>query len=132
MREEINMRLRALESRDAIELLSSKWRIAIIHILRGGPLRTSQIQDAIQEVSAKVLTQTLRGMERDGLLLRVVHSSRPLHVEYSLTEMGTSAVMPLRDLCRWAKQNRPRRDKARVRYDSQTAQFRPAHLPSHQ
>jgi DNA-binding HxlR family transcriptional regulator len=58
----INIRDRALESRDAIELLANKWRITVIHILRDGPLRTNEIQSAISEVSPKVLTQTLRGI----------------------------------------------------------------------
>ena len=118
MKNKSALQLRALESRDAIELLSSKWRIAIIHLLRQGPLRPGQMQDAIPDVSAKVLTQTLRGMERDGLLHRAVLGSRPLHVEYALTDMGRSSVMPLRDLCLWAKQNRTRRDRARLDYDS--------------
>ena len=113
----MQIRERALQSKDAIELLSNKWRIAILHILSEGPLRTRDIQTAIPEVSAKVMTQTLRGMERDGLLVREVHSTGTRHVEYRLTPMGTSLIAPLRDLCRWAKANMGRRDRARERFD---------------
>ena len=112
-----HFRDRALQSKDAIELLANKWRIAILHILGEGPLRTRDIQTAIPEVSAKVMTQTLRGMERDGLLVREVHSTGTRHVEYRLTPMGTSLIAPLRDLCRWAKANIGRRDRARERFD---------------
>lgn len=113
----INIRDRALQSRDAIDLLSSKWRITIIHILRDGPLRTSEIQGAIPEVSPKVLTQTLRGMERDGLIQRTIFNVIPPRVEYQLTAMGKSLIKPLQDLCLWAKAHIAQRDQARNEFD---------------
>ena len=117
----INIRDRALQSRDAIELLSDKWRITLIHILRDRPLRTSEIQAAICEVSPKVLTQTLRGMERDGLIRRQIFSVVPPHVEYALTPMGHSLIKPLEDLCHWAKAHIEKRDEARKKFDSAAA-----------
>jgi DNA-binding HxlR family transcriptional regulator len=114
----ISFRNRALESRDAIELLSDKWRITIIHVLRHGPLRTNELQRAITEVSPKVLTQTLRAMERDGLIGRKAYAVVPPRVEYGLTGMGRSLLMPLRDLCHWAKAHVDERDAARKRFDS--------------
>lgn len=111
------LRDRALQSRDAIELLSSKWRITIIHILREGALRTGEIQEAIPDVSPKVLTETLRGMQRDGLIERRVLSAVPARVEYRLTPMGCSLIAPLRDLCHWAKAHVAERDAARLRFD---------------
>lgn len=117
----ITIRDRALQSRDAIELLSNKWRITIIHILREGPLRTSEIQAAIAEVSPKVLTQTLRGMERDGLLLREIFSVVPPRVEYALTPVGRSLIEPLEDLCHWAKAHIEERDAARYKFDGHAA-----------
>ena len=113
----IHLRERALQSKHAIELLANKWRITILHILREGPLRTRDIQTAIPEVSPKMMTQTLRGMERDGLLLREVHNTGTRHVEYRLTPMGTSLIPPLRELCRWAKANVKSRDQAREHFD---------------
>ena len=110
-------RERALESNDAIELLANKWRITILHILREGPVRTREIQTAIPEVSPKMMTQALRGMERDGLLFREVHTTGTRHVEYRLTPMGISLIPPLQELCRWAKANVRRRDQAREHFD---------------
>jgi DNA-binding HxlR family transcriptional regulator len=117
MSDVMGVRERALQSNDAIDLLANKWRITILHILREGPLRTREIQTAIPEVSPKMMTQTLRGMERDGLLVREVHNSGTRHVEYRLTPMGTSLIPPLQELCRWAKANVRRRDEARERFD---------------
>lgn len=114
----VNVRDRALQSRDAIELLSNKWRITVIHILRDEPLRTSEIQGAISEVSPKVLTQTLRGMERDGLVRRDIHNVVPPRVEYGLTPMGKSLIKPLEDLCHWAKGHIDERDTARSKFDA--------------
>jgi DNA-binding HxlR family transcriptional regulator len=113
----MHFRDRALQSKDAIELLANKWRITILHILREGPLRTRDIQTAIPEVSPKMMTQALRGMERDGLLVREAHTTGTRHVEYRLTPMGTSLIPPLQALCRWAKANVRKRDQARERFD---------------
>jgi DNA-binding HxlR family transcriptional regulator len=117
MDQDPELRTRALQSREAIELLSDKWRISIIHLLKDGSLRTGELQSAIEEISPKMLTQTLRGMERDGLLTRTVHAVAPPRVEYRLTKMGRSIVRPLRDLCHWAKAHAAERDAARARYD---------------
>jgi DNA-binding HxlR family transcriptional regulator len=113
----ISLRDRALQSRDAIDLLSSKWRITILHLLREGPLRTNAVQGAITEISPKVLTQTLRGMERDGLIDRHIHSVVPARVEYELTDMGRSLIKPLQDLCHWAEAHVAERSAARKRFD---------------
>src|ERR1700684_3538066 len=117
MSDAMGVRERALQSNDAIELLANKWRITILHILREGPLRTREIQSAIPEISPKMMTQTLRGMDRDGLWLREVRTPETRHVEYRLTNMGTSLIPPLQELCRWAKANVKSRDEARERFD---------------
>lgn len=113
----LTIRHRALQSRDAIDLLSKKWRITIIHILRDGALRTNEIQGAVSEVSPKVLTQTLRGMERDGLIDREIFNVVPPRVEYRLTSMGKSLIKPLEELCHWAKAHIEERDNARSKFD---------------
>ena len=113
-----NLRNRALQSRDVIELLSDKWRITILHVLAQDPLRSGQIQKAIREVSAKVLTQTLRGMERDGLVTRKVYPVFPPRVEYALTPMAQSLLAPLRDLCHWAQRHSHERERARKAFDA--------------
>jgi len=117
MRKREPLRTRALQSRDAIELLSSKWRVTILHLLTPGSLRANKIQRAIRQVSPKVLTQTLRGLERDGLVRRKVHNIIPPHVEYELTPMGQSVIPLLRNLCVWAEAHAKIRDDARNRFD---------------
>ncbi|HMD50736.1 MAG TPA: helix-turn-helix domain-containing protein [Bryobacteraceae bacterium] len=112
-----SLKFTVLQSRDAIELLSDKWRIALLHLLEKGPLRNHEMQSAIEEVSPKMLTQTLRGMERDGLITRTVHRASPRRVEYRLTEMGSSVIAPIRRLCHWAKAHIAERDAARARFD---------------
>jgi DNA-binding HxlR family transcriptional regulator len=112
-----NPRLRALQSRDAIELLSDKWRIPILHVLSPAPLRSGELQKAMSEVSPKVLTQTLRRMERDGLISRMVYPVVPPKVEYRVTNMGRSLLAPLRQLCLWAKAHGKERDQARRDFD---------------
>jgi DNA-binding HxlR family transcriptional regulator len=113
----ISIGSRALQSRDAIELLSSKWRITILHLLTPGPVRANELQRAIDGLSSKVMTQTLRGLERDGLIRRNVHNVIPPHVEYELTPMGYSVIPLLRELCHWAKANAKQRDQSRRRFD---------------
>ena len=113
----LNLRERALESRDAIELVAHKWRIAVLHLLTSGPLRTRDLQRGLVDVSPKVLTQTLRSMERDGLIERTVFAAVPPRVEYRLSEMGRSVLSPLRELCLWARANSAARDAARQRFD---------------
>lgn len=117
MRKRLSVRRRALQSREAIDLLSNKWRITVLSVLREGPLRTGDIQRALREVSPKVLTETLRGMERDGLIDRRIFAIVPPHVEYGLTEMGRSLLKPLRELCLWAEAHAGARDEARSRFD---------------
>ena len=118
----LEMHLRALQSRDAVELLSDKWRIPILHVLVPASLRSSELQKAIPEISPKVLTQTLRGMERDGLIFRTVYRVVPPKVEYQLTTMGRSLIDPLRQLCHWAKNHVKERDRARREFDERGAQ----------
>jgi DNA-binding HxlR family transcriptional regulator len=112
-----SIRTRALQSRDAIELLSSKWRVTILHLLTPKSLRANKLQRAIRNVSPKMLTQTLRGLERDGLIQRHVHNVIPPHVEYQLTPMGESVIPLLHNLCLWAKSHAEARDDARHRFD---------------
>lgn len=111
------LRAETLQSRDVVELLADKWRIPILHVLEKRVLRTHEIQSAMLRVSPKMLTQTLRGMERDGLVQRMIRPVAPPHVEYALTRMGRSVIKPLRVLCSWAESHVTERDAARKRFD---------------
>lgn len=126
MRELRSIRDRVLQSRDAVELLSDKWRIPILHLLQFGTLRANELQKGINGISPKVLTQTLRGLERDGLVLREMYKVIPPRVEYQLTEMGKDVVPLLRTLCHWAEANVRRRDEARQRFDESAEKKKPS------
>jgi DNA-binding HxlR family transcriptional regulator len=117
---QVSLRGRALEARDAVELLSDKWRIPVLHVLTTGPLRSGRLQRMIAGVSSKVLTETLRGMERDGLITRKLHAAVPPRVEYGLTAMGRSSLRPLRELCHWARKHAPERERARGEFDAKS------------
>ncbi len=118
MSEDSPLRGRALQSQDAVELLSDKWRITLLHLLTPGPQRAKTLQQAISRISRKVLTQTLRGMERDGLISRKLYPNVPPRVEYQLTEMGASVIEPLKTLCLWAEAHAEERDRARREFDA--------------
>jgi len=94
-----SVRQRASQSRDAIELLSDNWRIAVLHVLTPGLLRASELQRVIHLVSLKMLTQTVRGLERDRLIERRIFSVAPARVEYKRSRMGQSGIPLLRELC---------------------------------
>lgn len=68
MSDDLSLRGRALQSRDAVDLVSDKWRITILYFLTPGPQRAKALQQAVARIAPKMLTQTLRGMERDGLI----------------------------------------------------------------
>jgi DNA-binding HxlR family transcriptional regulator len=76
------------------------------------------LQKAISKISPKVLTQTLRGMERDGLISRKLYPDVPPRVEYRLTEMGGSVIAPLETLCLWAEAHAEECDRARREFDA--------------
>jgi DNA-binding HxlR family transcriptional regulator len=90
-------------SRRALELVSEKWTALVVYALVGGPKRHADLLRMIEGVSQKMLTQTLRRMETDGLVEReVLDPEPPQHVEYRLSLLGESLADPLVALCRWA------------------------------
>ncbi|SDQ71130.1 helix-turn-helix domain-containing protein [Pseudomonas vranovensis] len=86
-------------------LLAPKWSSMVIYVLSFGSMRTGQLQRTMPGISKKMLTQTLRELESDGLLARKVHQVVPPMVEYSLTEVGHRFVEPLMALYEWAEDN---------------------------
>lgn len=94
-----------LGAEKALGVISDQWFIVIVHALIKGKLRFSQLQRAIPGISKKVLTQTLRNMERDGFVIRTVYPVVPPHTEYELSDLGKSIVPPLQGLCRWANEH---------------------------
>ncbi|QFG22729.1 helix-turn-helix domain-containing protein [Actinomadura sp. WMMB 499] len=90
-------------TRQALERLAAKWRILLVYALLDGPQRPARLRRRLPGITQKVLTETLRGMEADGLVTRHVHKeTAPRHVEYGLTELGKSLQAPLAAICAWA------------------------------
>ena len=89
-------------TRRILDRIGDRWTVLIVGVLSDGDARFSQLRRRIQGVSQKMLTQTLRGLERDGLVRRTVYSEVPVRVEYALTEAGRSLCEPLRALEEWS------------------------------
>lgn len=104
--------------RESLGVLSSKWAVGVLLALGDGPRRYHQVLAELHPISEKVLTQTLRTMERDGIIARHVHGEVPPHVEYELTPLGASMAAPMRVLGQWAVANGARVASCRERYDA--------------
>ena len=89
-------------SRKLLDRIGDRWTVLVIATLEEGPRRFSEIRRRVDGVSQKMLTQTLRALERDGLVTRTVHAEVPPRVEYALTPLGRSLLDPLGALMRWA------------------------------
>lgn len=106
--------------RSVAEILSrvgDKWTVLVVSHLGRGPCRFNELKRQIDGVSQRMLTLTLRGLERDGLLSRTVYPSIPPRVEYTLTDLGRSLLLTVQALGEWAIVNRPAIETARLRFD---------------
>ena len=103
--------------RDGISLLASKWTVDVLLALGDGSRRYHELLADLTPISEKVLTQTLRAMERDGLVGRRVHPEVPPRVEYALTPLGASLAGPLKALGSWSLAHGKRVEEARGRFD---------------
>ena len=99
--------------------IGDKWSVLIVMALCGGPRRFNDLKRAIEGISQRMLTLTLRGMERDGLITREVFPTTPPRVEYALTDLGRSLRAPIEALGQWAVDNEGRITAAQARYDAQ-------------
>jgi DNA-binding HxlR family transcriptional regulator len=106
--------LECCPSRQLLEVIANKWVCLVLTALAEGPMRHSGLQRRIAGISQKMLTQTLRELERDGLLSRTVTPSVPVRVDYELTELGQGLQDVLRPLKAWAEVNMARVIDARV------------------
>ncbi|MDU0312536.1 helix-turn-helix domain-containing protein [Phycicoccus sp. M110.8] len=109
-------------TRLVLDRVGDKWTVLVIDALSDGPLRFTQLRDRIGGVAPKVLTQTLRTLERDGLLTRTVHAQVPPRVDYEVTELGRSLSGPLAALTDWAETHVGRILRAREEYERATAE----------
>ena len=106
------------EIRDLLDRLADKWSLLVIELLGHGTLRFSELRRQIDGISQRMLTRTLRSLERDGLVTRTVHPVVPPRVDYELTELGVSLLDAVRPLVGWTRAHRPEIADARSRYDA--------------
>jgi DNA-binding HxlR family transcriptional regulator len=105
------------EARDILARIGDKWSLYVIATLRQGPRRFSQLKRLIDGISQRMLTLTLRGLERDGLVTRKVFPTVPPSVEYSLTQLGRTLLDPVMALVAWTGRNHARIIVARDKFD---------------
>lgn len=103
--------------RGVLDRVGDKWSMLLVMTLASGPKRFNQLRREVPDISQKMLTQTLRDLQRDGLVARRVFDTKPPSVEYRLTPMGESIIVPFGHLIQWASENHPRIGEARVRFD---------------
>src|SRR5436190_11372772 len=108
---------------DVLARIGDKWTVYIVALLSNGPMRFNEIRRAVSAISQRMLSLTLRGLERDGLVTRTVFPTIPPRVDYALTKLGHSLLKPVSSLGLWARQNRAAIHDARRRFDG--AQNRP-------
>jgi DNA-binding HxlR family transcriptional regulator len=105
--------------RETLSQLGDKWTLMVILCLSAGPLRFNALQRAVVGISHRMLTVTLRKLERDGLVLRTLYPTVPLHTEYELTPLGTSFTEPVLAIANWAIAAQSAIEDSRARFDEE-------------
>ncbi len=110
-------------AREVLDRVGDKWSLLVIALLGDGarPRRFTDLRRRIDGISQRMLTVTLRGLERDGLVTRTVHPTVPPRVDYTLTPMGRTLLDTARALVDWADEHLPAIDAARAAYDRRAA-----------
>src|ERR1700752_3565487 len=103
---------------EVLARVGDKWTILVVNELGPGPRRFNEIRKALGSISQRMLTLRLRGLERDGLVTRTVFPTIPPKVEYELTALGRSLLVPVSGIGLWARQNRESIEAARKRFDT--------------
>jgi len=101
--------------------VGDKWSVFVITMLGNGPRRFNEIKRMVGGISQRMLTLTLRGLERDGLVTRTVFPTIPPRVDYELTDLGRALCKPVEALGRWAADNQPEIESARAKFDGRNA-----------
>src|ERR1700743_3419849 len=103
---------------EVLSRVGDKWTVLVVGELGNGARRFNEIRRALGSISQRMLTLTLRGLERDGLVTRTVFPTIPPKVEYELTTLGRSLLVPVSGIGLWARQNRAAIEAARKRFDA--------------
>ena len=106
---------------ETLARIGDKWTVLVVEMLREGPVRFNEIRRAIGSISQRMLTLTLRGLERDGLVTRTVYPTVPPRVEYELTTLGRTLREPLGVIAKWARTYRPAIERAQALFDAANA-----------
>lgn len=114
------------EVRNTLDLVGDKWSLLAVGLLEPGPRRFSQLRRELRGISQRMLTRTLRRLERDGLVSRTVYPTTPPSVEYALTELGRSLSLAIRPLIEWAAAHHADLSEARVVFDQEAERSRVA------
>ncbi|AZO51410.1 MAG: transcriptional regulator [Mesorhizobium sp.] len=102
---------------EILQRVGDKWTVLVVGKLGDGPLRFNELRAAVGGISQKMLTTTLRGLERDGFVIRTVFPTIPPRVDYELTELGHELLVPVSALGAWARRNTARVRAAREKFD---------------
>ena len=108
--------------RDVLTRVGDKWSVLVVVLLGDGAKRFSEMKRTIEGISQRMLTLTLRGLERDGLVDRTVFPTTPPRVEYALTPLGRTLVEAVTRLANWASDNRAQIERARGAFDARAEQ----------
>jgi DNA-binding HxlR family transcriptional regulator len=114
---------------DLLSRIGDKWTVLVVGVLFHGPVRFNEIRRRSEGISQRMLTLTLRGLERDGLVTRRVFPTIPPRVEYELTELGHTLKEPLAALADWARKNRSTVAESRESFDRKAARAAAARPP---
>ena len=119
---------------DVLARVGDKWSVLVVTRLGQGPMRFNELRRSIGGISQRMLTLTLRGLERDGLVTRTVFPTIPPRVDYELTALGRDLLVPVSALGEWAIRNQPKIARAREQFDGTEkkppASVRPAPTPA--
>ena len=105
-------------AREVLQRVGDKWSVLVIDLLGQGTMRFTELHRAIDGITARMLTVTLRGLERDGIVTRTIHPVIPPRVEYALTPMGRTLLDTIGQLVTWADSHLDEIDAARAAYDA--------------
>jgi DNA-binding HxlR family transcriptional regulator len=106
---------------DILSTIGDKWTVLIVVTLSKGPMRFNEIRRAVGGISQRMLTLTLRGLERDGFATRTVFPTVPPRVDYALTELGKTLIAPLEQIAKWAISHQDEVADARANFDNAKA-----------
>ena len=107
---------------EVLSRVGDKWTVLVVSMLGEGPKRFNELRRSLGSISQRMLTLTLRSLERDGLVTRTVFATIPPRVEYELTRLGRSLLSPVSGLGTWARQNQTAIQAARRRFDQKKSQ----------